>query len=139
MIHITSQTEYDYIKSRGYEPLINWQMFQMDIKLRVNIQRELFGAAGFQQENQKFYKWCWDNKPHYCEETAIPLQNYSSVFISHIISRGADRRMSIDPRNINILSFEMHRMWESSRNINMNVYRMNQHIINLLKKDYIEI
>jgi hypothetical protein len=44
--------------------------------------------------------------------------------------------MAIDPRNVNILSFEAHQKWETGKQTEMNIYPMNKLIINLLKKDY---
>jgi len=136
MIQIVDRAEYDYIVSRGFQPLLDWRKFYMAIELRQLIQYEIFGHGNFQISNDKFYNWIWENKPHFCEETGKPLHNYSSVFISHIISRGSDRRMSIDPRNVNILSFEMHQKWETGKKAEMNIYSGNKIIINLLKKDY---
>ena len=139
MIYIDTRAEYDYVVSKGYEPLINWRYFKMDISLRQIIQHEMFGSSDLQKENNKFYKWVWDNTLHYCEETGRELHDYSSVFISHIISKGADRRMAIDPRNINILSFEMHNMWEYStkeKRMHMNIYPKNKYIVDMLKREY---
>lgn len=139
MIYISSYPEYEYCVNRGYEPLLDWRMFQIDIKLRVEIQKSIFGAANFQQENQKFYRWVWDRKIQVCEESARPLYNYSSEFISHIITKGADRRMAIDPRNVNILYTPFHNIWDrgtESDRMKMNIYILNQYVINLLKTDY---
>jgi 5-methylcytosine-specific restriction endonuclease McrA len=111
-------------------------LFTLDFRLRLDIQHELFGAPNFQQENQKFYQWCWDNSIKNCQETGLPLYDYSAVYISHIISRGSDRRVAIDPRNINILSFEMHQKWESLKNNEMNIFPTNKIIIQMLKNDY---
>lgn len=136
MIELTTRKEYDYVISRGYQPLIDWRRFRICQRLREQIQHDIFGAGDFQQENQKFYQWVWDHSIQVCAETGKPLNNYSAVFISHIISRGSDRRMACDPRNVNILSFESHRQWESPRNTTMNIYRGNQLLIRMLKNDY---
>jgi len=139
MIEINSRLEYDYVVSRGHQPLLDWKKYIMPIELRLLIQDEYFGAADFQKENQKFYRWVWEHSIHNCAETGLPLPTYSSVYISHIISRGSDRRMAIDPRNVNILSPQIHALWDSenkSQKQKLNIYRENQLIINLLKKDY---
>ena len=136
MIEINSRFEYDYCISRGFNPLHEWRLFKMDFRLRMMIQYELFGTADFKKQNQRFYEYCWNNFPHYCQETGKPLNNYSSVYVSHIISRGSDRRMAIDPRNVNILCYEQHQNWEFSNRKRMNIYPMNQLIIKLLKQDY---
>ena len=139
MIHISTRQEYDFAVKRGYEPLINWRMFTLDFNLRINIQKEIFGAGDFQKENLKFYKWIWERKIHRCEETGRPLHYYNAVHISHIISKGANRAMATDPRNVNILSFNMHNYWEfkeRKERSKMNIYRENKIIIQLLKNDY---
>jgi 5-methylcytosine-specific restriction endonuclease McrA len=137
MIEIASKEEYNYILNRGYFPLQNWRMFTLPIALRIELQYETFGSnSDFQKQNDKFYRYCWDNMPHYCAETAKPLESYSAVYISHILSRGSNRAMSCDPRNVNILCFEAHQIWESEYNYKMNIWRQNQLIIKLLKNDY---
>lgn len=136
MIQIVDRAEYDYIVSRGFKPLQDWRKFQMSIALRQSIQFEMFGHGNFQTANDRFYHYCWDNMPHFCSETGQPLHNYSAVYISHIISRGSNRAMAIDPRNINILSFKAHQKWENGNRKEMNIYPSNQLIIRLLKRDY---
>lgn len=136
MIEINSRYEYDYCINRGYQPLIDWRLFKMKIDLRIEIQHELFVTADFSKANDRFYHYVWDNSPHYCIETSKRLHNYSAVFISHIITKGSNRAMAIDPRNANVLCFEMHNKWEYGKRKEMNVYPMNQLIIKMLKHDY---
>jgi hypothetical protein len=136
MIEIVSKTEYDYLVGRGFQPLQDWRNFHLDLNLRLSLQYELFGFTDFQKQNDKFYHWVWENRPHACEETGKTLYQFSAIHISHILSRGSDRRMAIDPRNVNILSFESHQKWETGKQTEMNIYPMNKLIINLLKKDY---
>lgn len=137
MIEIATRAEYDYIVSRGFQPLINWRMFKLEIELRKQIQYDTFGSSGdFVKQNDKFYHWVWENSLHFCHETGRPLESYSSVFVSHIISRGANRFMAIDPRNANILCYNAHQAWEGKYNYKMNIFRQNQLIIKLLKNDY---
>ena len=49
---ITTREEYDYVVSRGYEPLTDAR-FPMDIHLREEIQREFFGKNTM-ADNAKF-------------------------------------------------------------------------------------
>lgn len=139
-IVITERYEYDYCRNQGYEPLIDTR-FSMDIRLRVAIQRELFGHCVFGRgdvpvANQRFYKWVWEHKPHRCEETMRPLPHYSATFVSHILARGAYPEMAHDPRNVNILCAEMHEMWEHGRRDRMRIYPGNVRLIEMLKKEY---
>lgn len=134
-IAISTREEYDYAKGRGFEPLID-RRFQMDIDLRVSIQQELFGVGHTPAENEKFYRWCWEHYPHYCQETMRPLKQFSATYISHILTRGAHPEMAHDPRNVNILCFEMHNRWEVGDRENMRIYVSNQQIIEKLKKEY---
>lgn len=129
---------YDYARMRGYEPLIDHR-FSMEIHLRVSIQRELFGRGHTPEENEKFYRWCWEHYPHFCEETLRPLHHYSAIYISHILTRGANPAMAHDPRNINILCFEMHNKWENGDRQSMRIYRGNLLRIEELKQDYAKL
>lgn len=140
-ILLTERWEYDYCVSRGYEPLLDIRNFRLDIRLRVEIQRELFGHCVFGRgdvpvANQRFFRWVWDHKPHRCEETMRPLNDYSAVYCSHILARGAFPEMAHDPRNINILCFEMHEKWEHGQREKMRIYAGNIRMINLLVKEY---
>lgn len=133
---IYERWEYDYIVSRGFEPLLDTKHFRMDIRLRIAIQREKFGTGHTPEENERFYRWVWEHKPHYCEETMRPLPNYSATFVSHILTRGANPEMAHDPRNVNILCFEMHNKWENGDRKGMRIYPANLLRIEELKKDY---
>lgn len=110
--------------------------FRLDIRLRVSLQRELFGAGHTPEENEKFYRWCWKHKPHQCEETMRPLPEYSAVYVSHILTRGAHPEAAHDPRNVNILCWEAHGKWENGRREQMRIYAANQLVIEELTEDY---
>ena len=94
---IDSRELYEYARSRGYEPLIQTRFFRLEIGLRKELQRERFGNGHTPEENEKFYRWMWANKPHYCEECMRPLAEYSAVYVSHILTRGANPDMAHDP------------------------------------------
>lgn len=139
-IVISSVEEYNYCIQRGYQPLLD-SNFKLDIDFRINIQRQIFGNSFISkgdvvQANQRFYNWMWDHKPHYCEECLKPLPNYSSIYISHILTRGAFPEMAHDPRNINILCFDDHSKWETGKRETMRIYPGNKKIITLLKNEY---
>ena len=44
-ILLTERCEYEYCVARGYEPLLDIRNFRLDIRLRVELQRELFGTC----------------------------------------------------------------------------------------------
>ena len=132
---IDTRELYDYARNRGYEPLID-RRFSLEINLRVSIQREMFGIGHTPAENERFYRWCWDHYPHICEETMRPLRQFSATYISHILTRGANPAMAHDPRNVNILCFEMHNRWENGDRENMRIYRRNLLTILQLKSEY---
>lgn len=134
-IPILSRAEYDYVWGLGYQPLID-KRFALEINLRVDIQRELFGRGHTPEENEKFYRWCWEHKPHICEECMKPLPNYSAVHVSHILTRGAHPEMAHDGRNVNILCFNHHNKWENGDRKSMRIYAANQLTIEQLKKEY---
>lgn len=142
-IKISTREEFEYVLSRDYNPLLDWRKFEMPNSLRIDIQRELFGqsfiskGSNIVDANQRFYRYMWETKNHICEECGKPLSHYSSVFISHILSRGAKPEMAHDPRNINILCFHDHNKWEQeTTRKDMKIYKTNLIIIELLKNDY---
>lgn len=134
-IEINTREEYDYAKGRGFEPL-NDRRFQMDIALRVSIQQELFGTGHTPAENEKFYRWCWEHNPHYCQECMKPLAQYSATYVSHILTRAAHPEAAHDCRNVNILCFSHHSVWENGDRESMRIYASNQLIIEKLKREY---
>lgn len=103
---------------------------------RLELQRKLFGKGHTPAENERFYRFCWDNKPHICEECMRPLRDYSAVYVSHILTRGAHPDMAHDPRNINILCLSCHNRWENGDRQGMRIFRKNQLIINKLRQEY---
>lgn len=46
-ILLTDRAEYQFVTDRGFCPLLDYKRFTMDIRLRVEIQRELFGHCVF--------------------------------------------------------------------------------------------
>lgn len=136
-ISISGRDQYDYAKSRGYEPLLSLD-FHVEFDLRIEIQREMFPKYS-RANNMKFYRWIWDNWPRerLCEETLQPLHEYSSCFISHIYSRGAHPEMAYDSRNVNLLSKQAHARWEDSfKRKSMRIYHRNSMTMDELIKDY---
>lgn len=139
-ILIADAEDYRLCVERGFEPLID-DRFELPIALRVAIQRQIFGhttrGRGYvPQANERFYRWVWEHKPHICEETMRPLREYSSVYCSHILARGAHPEMAHDPRNINILCAEMHAKWENGDRHLMRIWQKNSAIIKKLKNEY---
>lgn len=138
--NIETVEEFNTISNRGYNPLFV-DCFTIDINLRIDIQREFFGHSllskgNILKANDRFYHYMWENKPHQCEECQKPLKNYSSAFISHILSRGAFPEMAHDVRNVNILCFNHHNQWENGERKIMRIFPKNQNIIKILKFEY---
>ena len=134
---ITEMWEYRYAKSRGIEPIMGLPRLSIYPKLRREIQRELFGIGHSPEENEKFFRFVWERKPHCCEECMKPLRHYSAVYCSHILTRGAHPEMAHDPRNINILCFEHHNQWEhATTRKTMRIYNKNLTTIKLLTREY---
>lgn len=134
-IAIDTRPDYDYCVAQGYEPLVD-RRFTMAHQLRVSIQREKFGTGHTPEENERFYRFCWQHKPHICEECMKPLKEYSATYISHIISRGSDARIAYDARNVNILCFNCHLKWENGNRTSMRIYNANKKIIEEMKREY---
>lgn len=108
----------------------------MPHRSRVDMQRNLFGDGHTPAENERFYRWVWNHKPHICEECMKPLGEYSAVYVSHILTRGAHPEIAHDPRNTNILCFRCHGAWENGARWRMRIYEGNLSRIEQLKKEY---
>lgn len=132
---IDTREQYDFCKAHGIEPLVD-RRFTMEIRLRVSIQRELFGTGHTPAENERFYRFCWDHYPHICAECMRPLRQYSATYVSHIMTRGAHPETAHDCRNVNILCFSHHSVWENGNRKNMRIYQRNLKIVEELKKEY---
>ena len=132
---IDTREQYDLCKAHGIEPLID-RRFTMEIRLRVSIQRELFGTGHTPAENERFCRWCWDHYPHICSECMRPLRQYSATYVSHIMTRGAHPETAHDCRNVKILCFSHHSVWENGNRKNMRIYQRNLQIVEELKKEY---
>lgn len=134
---VKTSCDYDRLKGLGFEPLID-SRFEMAINLRRNIQALYFGPAS-PENDVNFYKWVYEHKPHFCEETGQPIPSYSAVNISHIVSRGANTELRYDPRNINLVIFQVHNIWETGELLvkrGLNLWPWNCFIIYLLKHEY---
>ena len=147
-IQLKNKSEYESLLARGIEPLTDYIFFEIEIRLRVSLQYELFGDNEYRRgdvvkANQRFYKWSWYNSDKICENCMKPLyanknidSSYSAKFVSHILSRSNCPEMAHDPRNKNMLCVECHRKWESPKNIDMLIYPLNMFIISILKNEY---
>lgn len=134
-VNISTVEEYDYCISRGYEPLAN-PLFILPISLRIEMQQRKFGIGNTIEANSKFYRFAWDNRPHRCEECFKPLHDYSAIYVSHILSRGAHPAMAYDIRNTNILCFKHHNQWETGNRKGMRIYNTNERIKDVLLSEY---
>ena len=143
-ILINTRSDYNNVLDLGFYPLYDWQRFKIDIPLRIELQREIFGhtilgPGNIPQANQRFYNYCWNQSiVKHCEECQLPLNEYSAVFISHILSRAGYPEMAHDPRNHNLLCGNCHHKWEkneATRSI-MKIRKKNNRIIKLLNQDY---
>lgn len=138
---ITTKEEYDYLVQKGINPLLDDRNFQMEISLRIQIQRDIFGHCAMGRgnvpaANERYFRWMWENKPHYCEECMKPLNNYSAVYCSHILTRGSRPEAAHDPRNMNLLCFKHHNQWEVGDRESMRIYPRNLKTIDLIKSEY---
>lgn len=142
VFNLTDIAEVKEVTERGYNPLFLPQ-FSFDINVRIEFQRLIFGHSilsrgDIPKANERFYRMVWDFKPHHCEECMKPLKNYSSVWISHILSRGSSPEIAHDPRNINILCAAHHSQWETGERKTMRIYPRNMKTISVLQLEYNE-
>lgn len=134
-VRINTLQDYDYCLSQGFEPLAD-NRFIVKHDVRVEAQQRLFGKGNSEEQNIKFYRFCWKHRPHYCEECMKLLNAYSAVHVSHICSRGAYPEMAYDIRNINILCYKHHAQYENGDRESMRIYARNEQTIATLKEEY---
>lgn len=134
-IEIDNIQDYDYCLSQGFEPLAD-NRFIVKHDVRIEAQQRLFGTGNSEEQNIKFYRFCWKHKPHICEECMKPLLEYSATYISHIRTRGAFPEMAFDCRNVNILCFNHHNQWENGDRESMRIYSINELTIEQLEQEY---
>lgn len=144
MIKINTIEDYEAEKAKGAEPLIDL-FYDVDFDLRLMLQKEIFfGNVGHNvvRANDRFYHWIWENKQryaldNYCEECCVPLYEYHSGHISHILPRSGYPEIAHDVRNANILCRRHHTQWEHfEKRKKMKIYPANLIVIETLKKEY---
>ncbi len=145
MTIIDTYEQYQELETLGNEPLSDWRRFEIEISLRVRIQRMLFGhreltkADNIVLANSRFYRWCWEHSLKVCEETGQPLHYYAAIHVSHILTKGSHPEMAHDPRNVNILNARSHERWESGKVRGMKIFPQNELVIKMLKKEYSQL
>lgn len=140
--------EYNLCLKYGINPLFWHRNIKLNINLRITLQNSLFGQfelnkGDVKKANDKYYHYCFERSKLRCEncgKKVFTLRNidgaYSSINISHIISRGSNPMIAHDPRNHNFLCFECHQKWESGNKKEMLIYWDNQVVIKELNEDY---
>ncbi len=142
-MEISNLKDYNIELSKGFQPLIDFG-YEVEFSLRLILQTELFFPTGHNvvKANDRFYHWVFKNKQrlaidNYCEECCVPIYEYHSGYISHILPRGGFPEMAHDVRNANILCRHHHTQWENwKRCKDMKIYPANEIIIKELKFDY---
>lgn len=137
MVEITNREDYDALLKRGIDCLYD-KRYHLEIGLRREIQREKFGKND-DEGNAKFYAYCIKHFPNVCENCGKPIPHPWATNVSHILSRGSHPEMAHDPRNVNILCWECHELWEhkTTRNkLNPWFVEKNERTIQVLKQEY---
>jgi ribosomal protein S27E len=83
----------------------------------------------------KFYEEIWSERPHYCEECDKSLgSKWERYMFSHILSKGSQPKLRHVKANINILCLECHQKWEFGDKKSMDIYPVNEQIIDILRQ-----
>lgn len=61
----------------------------------------------------EMFKEIWRERPHYSEVSGEPLEAFSPVYFSHILSKGAYPEQRLNKENIILKTYDEHRIWES--------------------------
>lgn len=140
-IQINTMADYNQVSAIGFNPLIDWRRFIIDINLRLELQNKLFGKTEFghsdiPKANQKYYTYCWDNSlVKVCEECMHPLWDFKAAYISHILSRKGYPELAHDLRNFNLLCLICHHQWEYNLT-GMKIRKKNKIVVRLMQSDY---
>ena len=135
---LTTREEYDDLLKRGIDALYDERVAVLDHALRREIQKAKFGGnddAG----NAKFYAYCLHHKACVCENCGKPIRHPWATNVSHILTRGSHPEMAHDPRNVNILCWECHELWEHTTTrdrLNPWFVEKNERTISKLKREY---
>ena len=134
---VNTREEYEALLQRGIDALCD-DRYHLEIHLRREIQKEKFGGNNA-EGNAKFYAYCLHHKPLVCENCGKPIRHPSATNVSHILTRGAHPEMAFDCRNINILCFECHNLWEhkpTRDRLRLWFVEKNERTIEQLKQEY---
>lgn len=134
---ITTRETYDLLLSKGIDCLYD-SRYDLEIHLRKEIQKERFGGNNA-EGNAKFYQYCLHRFPKICENCGRRIEHPTATNVSHILTRGSHPEMAHDPRNINVLCFECHNLWEhkTTRNrLRLWFVEKNERTIEQLKREY---
>jgi hypothetical protein len=83
----------------------------------------------------RFYDEVWSERPHYCDECEKYLGNkWERYMFSHILSKGSQPKLRHVKANINILCFDCHHKWEFGDKKSMEIYPVNEQVIDILKQ-----
>ena len=135
---ITTWEEYNDLLKRGIDALYDERVAVLDNSFRREIQKAKFGGnddAG----NAKFYAYCLHHKACVCENCGKPIRHPWATNVSHILTRGSHPEMAHDPRNVNILCWECHELWEHTTTrdrLNPWFVEKNERTISKLKQEY---
>lgn len=137
MVEITNREDYDALLKRGIDCLYD-KRYHLEIGLRREIQREKFGKND-DEGNAIFYRYCLHHFPRICENCGRPIEHPWATNVSHILTRGSHPEMAHDPRNVNILCWTCHELWEHAPTrfkLNPWLVEKNERTIQMLKQEY---
>ena len=94
-------------------------------------------------EDQKFFKQIWNDRPHYSEISVQFLgDQYNPVFFSHILTKAAYPGFRHNPNNIMLMTFDEHQEYEfhsrSTSEFKRKFGKVLQKSIDLVKEYYSE-
>ena len=137
MVEIANREDYDALLKRGIDCLYD-KRYHLEIGLRREIQREKFGKND-DEGNAIFYRYCLHHFTHVCENCGRPIEHSWAINVSHILTRGSHPEMAHDPRNVNILCWTCHELWEHAPTrfkLNPWFVEKNEKTIQMLKQEY---
>jgi Zn ribbon nucleic-acid-binding protein len=99
-------------KSDGVCLLCGYQMTAPTPQVVYRIPKKSKKQIEINKKDIEFFKAIWEERPHFCEVTGGPLDEFNVCYFSHVLTKKAYPRFRHYKKNIVLCSFDQHQQWE---------------------------
>lgn len=82
-----------------------------------------------------FFKEIWNERPHICEVSGEPLEEFNVCYFSHVLTKKAYPRFRHNKKNIVLCTFDWHQKWETGARKQKELQWINE-LEQILKREY---